>query len=57
LVNPKTNHANLQEQNEGADYQYSDRPHGCEVPSEEDNFGSVFMISEKFEILLIRIIK
>jgi hypothetical protein len=34
-------------QNEGADYQYSNGPHGCEVPSEDDNFGFIFMISEQ----------
>jgi hypothetical protein len=44
-------------QNEGTDYQYIDGPHGCEAPSEDDNFGSVIMISKKIDILLIRIIE
>ena len=45
LINSKINRPTLHVQNEGADYKYIDGPHGCEVPSENDNFGSVFMIS------------
>jgi hypothetical protein len=41
------NHPTLQVQNEGADCQCSDGPHGCEVPSDNDNFPSVLMIFEK----------
>ena len=44
---PKIIHPTLQVQNEVAEYQYSDGPHGCVVPSEDDNFGFVFMISEQ----------
>ena len=47
LFNPKINHPTLQVQYEGPDCRYSDGPHGCEVASEDDNFGSVFMISEQ----------
>jgi len=45
LAIPKINHPTLQVQNEGAEYQYRDGPHVCVVASEDDNFGSVFMIS------------
>jgi hypothetical protein len=46
-VNPKINHRNLPVQNEGADNQYNDGFHGCEFRSKNDNFGSVFKISEE----------
>jgi hypothetical protein len=37
LVISKINYPTLQVQKEGADYQHSNGPHGCEVPSEDDN--------------------
>jgi hypothetical protein len=37
LVISKVNHPTLQVQKEGADYQHSNGPHDCEVPSEDDN--------------------
>ena len=47
MFNPKINYPTFQVQNEGADCEYSDGPHGCEVTSKDDNFGSVFMISKE----------
>jgi len=57
LVNSKINQLTLQVQNEGADYQYSNGPNGCEVSFEEDSFWSDLWFPKKFEILLIIIIK
>lgn len=40
MVNSKINHPTLQVQNEGAYCQQSNGPHGCEVPSEDNAYGS-----------------
>ena len=47
LGHPENKTSYLAGENDGLDNQYSDGLHGCEVPSEDDNFGSVFVISEK----------